>query len=423
VSHTTLPRFRFYGSPRNYGTVLAREFIPTRLRREGGVVDLERAIAGFVGQEDAVALPQGRLAVYLATRALVRPDRDEVILSPYTIHDVVNMILAGGGRPVFVDVERNTCNIDASAIADAITDRTAFILPTHLHGLACDMRAIEAVATPRGIPIVEDAAQALGAQAEGRRVGGIGHIGVLSFGRAKNINAFFGGAGVSSDAGVITSMREEVERFALFPRGKLLKRIALCAAADLATLPSVFRAVTFPAIRAGIRRGRPGLSEVVQTERNPQLRSVLPDNYARQLRPAQARTVIDQLASVDVLSDRRRQLARIYNDRLHGVEGLWLPPWREDGSHVYLQYPVQVANRDEVVKQLALRGFDVPIQHLRNTSELEIFAPYLADCPNARAVAASVILLPTYPRYSTAAAEALASALIAVIRGMPVQEG
>lgn len=421
MNSTTLPRFRFYGSPRNYRSVLGRELLPTLRASGDGIVGLERAVAAFVGQQDAVAVPQGRLAVYLATRALVSRDRDEVILSPYTIHDVVNMILAGGGRPVFVDVERDTCNIDASAIAGAITDRTAFILPTHLHGLACDMPAIESEATRRGIPIVEDAAQALGARSAGRRVGGIGHVGVLSFGRAKNINAFFGGAGVTSDPLIVARMREEIERFPLMARSRLLKRIALCAAADLATQPVVFRAATFPVLQAGIRRGRSGLSEVVQTERDPKLRDALPAEYAKRLRPAQARTVVDQLASVDSLSDRRRRTARIYDEGLREVEGLRLPPWREDGSHVYMQYPVQIESRNEVVKQLALRGFDVPVQHLRNTADLDIFAPYAAECPNARAVATSTILLPTYPGYSSAAAEALVAALITVMRATRLQ--
>ena len=421
MSSTTLPRFRFYGSPRNYRSVLSRELVPTLKTRGEGTVELERAVADFVGHEDAVAVPQGRLAVYLATRALISPERDEVILSPYTIHDVVNMIVAGGGRPVFVDVERETCNIDASAISGAITDRTAFILPTHLHGLACDMPAIESEATRRGIPIVEDAAQALGARSAGQRVGGIGRVGVLSFGRAKNVNAFFGGAGVTSDPRIAARMREEIERFPLMARRRLLKRIALCAAADLATRPVVFRAATFPVLRAGIRRGRPGLSEVVQTERDPKLRDALPDEYAKRFRPAQASTVVDQLASVDSLSDRRRRTARIYDEGLRGVEGLRLPPWREDGSHVYMQYPVQVEDRDEVVKQLALRGFDVPVQHLRNTADLDIFAPYVAECPNARAVAASTILLPTYPSYSSAAAEALVAALTTVAQAMLLQ--
>ncbi len=410
MSRVTLPRFRFYGSPWNYGSVIAGE-IRSRRGHEKTIMRLEHEVAQFLGKSHAVALPQARLGVYLTTRALVRQGRDEVILAPYTIHDVVNMVLAGGGRPVFVDVERETCNIDPAAIPGALTDRTAFVLVTHLHGLACDMGRIEAAVAPSGVPIIEDAAQALGATHDGRRVGGIGVAGVLSFGRAKNVNAFFGGAAVSSDADLVDRMRADLAAFPPIGRAKLARRIVMCAAADVATMPPVFRGLTFPVLRAGIRSGQTGLSELVQTERDPQLRAELPEGYARQLRPSQARTVAHQLGYVDRKAAERLATARIYHEGLRGIEGLLLPPWREDGSHAYMQFPVQVADRQGLVRELALRGFDVPVQHLRNTADLPIFAPYAVDCPIARSVAESLVLLPTYPGYPVEAARALVAGI------------
>jgi dTDP-4-amino-4,6-dideoxygalactose transaminase len=282
------------------------------------------------------------------------------------------MVIAGGGKPVFVDVERETCNIDPAAIPRAMSERTAFVLVTHLHGLACDMAAIEAAVGRSGVPVIEDAAQALGATSQGRRVGGIGVAGVLSFGRAKNVNAFFGGAAASSDSDLVTRMRAEMEAFPMTRWKDLTKRIAMCGVADVATIPTVFRKVTFPVLRAGIRRGRTGLSELVQTERNAQLRDRLPPNYARRFRPSQARTVVQQLGRVDELGEQRRETARIYHEGLRDVDGLMLPPWREDGSHAYMQFPIQREGREEVVRELAIRGLDVPVQHLRNTADLKI---------------------------------------------------
>ncbi len=406
MSRTTLPRFRFYGSPWNYGSVLAGEIRSPRGRARA-IADLEREVAEFLGKDHAVALPQARLGVYLTTRALVSPSRDEVVMSPYTIHDVVNMVIAGGGKPVFVDVERETCNIDPAGIVRAISERTAFVLVTHLHGLACDMAAIDAAVGPSGVPVIEDAAQALGATSQGRRVGGIGVAGVLSFGRAKNVNAFFGGAAVSSDADLVARMRAEIETFPMIRRKDLAKRIAMCGVADVATIPMIFRRATFPFLRAGIRKGRTGLSELVQTERNAQLRDRLPPNYARRFRPSQASTVVQQLGGVDDRAEQRRETARIYHEGLRDLEGLRLPPWREDGSHTYMQFPIQVDGREEIVRELAIRGLDVPVQHLRNTADLEIFRPYAVDCPVAREVSMSLVLLPTYPGFPAEAATAI----------------
>ncbi len=414
MSRATLPRFRFYGSPWNYGSVLAGEFRSPRGRARA-IADLEREIADFFGKDHAVVLPQARLGVYLTTRALVSSGRDEVVLSPYTIHDVVNMVIAGGGKPVFVDVERETCNIDPAAISRAISGRTAFVLVTHLHGLACDMAAIEEAVGVSGVPVIEDAAQALGATSEGRRVGGIGVAGVLSFGRAKNVNAFFGGAAVSSDANLVALMRAEIETFPTIRRKDLAKRIAMCGVADVATIPAVFRWATFPILRAGIRRGRTGLSELVQTERNARLRDCLPSNYARRFRPSQARTVLKQLGRVDERGEQRREIARIYHEGLRDLDGVTLPPWREDGSHAYMQYPIQVGGREEIVRELAMRGLDVPVQHLRNTADLGIFEPFAVDCPIAREVSTSLVLLPTYPGFPAEAATAIVNEVRRII--------
>lgn len=405
MNRATAPRFRFYGTPANYRSVLSGEL--SIRRRAADVRRLEIEIADFVGHDDAVVLPQARLGVYLATRALVDADRDEVILSPYTIHDVVNMVIAAGGRPVFVDIDPDTCNISPTAIGPAITARTAFVMVTHLHGLACDMAAVRAACEPAAIPVIEDAAQALGARSDGRRVGGIGLAGIMSFGRAKNVNGFFGGAVASSDASLMKRMRTELEAFPLIDRSVLLKRIGLCAVADIATAPPVFRFVTFPVIRSGLRRGRSGVSEVVQTERNPVLRSTLPKNYARRLRPSQARTVLEQLPLVDTRAQTRHAIARIYHEGLKEVPGVTLPPWREDGSHTYMQFPISVEGRDGLVRALGLEGLDVPIQHLRNTADLEIFAPFGVDCPDARRASQSIVLLPTYPGIGSTTAAAI----------------
>lgn len=420
MSRTTAPRFRFYGTPANYLSVLSGEL--STGRRAGDIRRLELEIAGFVGHDDAVVLPQARLGVYLATRTLVTADRDEVILSPYTIHDVVNMVIAAGGRPVFVDIDPDTCNISPAAIGPAITQRTAFVMVTHLHGLACDMAAMRAICEPVGVPVVEDAAQALGARSSGSRVGGIGLAGIVSFGRAKNVNGFFGGAVVSSDTSLVARMRAELEAFPLIDRSVLLKRIAMCAVTDIATAPPVFRFVTFPLIRSGLRRGRSGVSEVVQTERNPVLRSTLPDRYARLMRPSQARTVLEQLPLVDARAQTRHAIARIYHAGLQDVPGVTLPPWRVDGSHAYMQFPIRVDDRDGLVRALGLKGLDVPIQHLRNTADLDIFAPYRVDCPNARGVSQSIVLLPTYPGIGSTTARAIVGGIrrIMMARSAPM---
>jgi dTDP-4-amino-4,6-dideoxygalactose transaminase len=113
----------------------------------------------------------------------------------------------------------------------------------------------------------------------------------------------------------------------------------------------------------------------------------------------QARLVLDQLPRVDANAQKRMALAAMYWDGLHDLPGVLLPPLRDDLSHIYLGFPIQVPNRGELQRYMMKHGRDVIIQHLGNTADLECFAEYRRDCPNARRTASSVLLLPDYPGY------------------------
>ena len=123
---------------------------------------------------------------------------DEVMTTPFSFFATAGSIARLGARPVFVDIDRATFNIDASAVASAITSKTKAIMPVHLFGQSADMAPILEIAERTGIPVVEDAAQAIGARYRGQPVGGIGTIGCFSFFPTKNLGAF-------GDAGLVTT--------------------------------------------------------------------------------------------------------------------------------------------------------------------------------------------------------------------------
>jgi dTDP-4-amino-4,6-dideoxygalactose transaminase len=121
--------------------------------------------------------------------------------------------------------------------------------------------------------------------------------------------------------------------------------------------------------------------------------------------PGQARAGIAQLARVDSDADIRIRNAEMYRRGLSGIPGLVLPPDPEPYQHVYVYFPVQVERRTEFVKWMMRHNRDIAAQHLRNCADLPSFAEFAGDCPNARAVAAGTVLLPTYPRYPAAEIE------------------
>lgn len=166
---------------------------------QGDVVEqFERVFAEWVGVRHAIATSNGTTALHVALLAHGIGEGDEVITTPFTFIASANSILYTGARPVFVDIEPDTFNIDPNLIEAAITPRTKAIMPVHLYGNPADMRAIMEIAERYGLSVIEDAAQAHGAKAYGRAVGSFG-TGCFSFYPTKNMTTGEGGMIVTND--------------------------------------------------------------------------------------------------------------------------------------------------------------------------------------------------------------------------------
>jgi dTDP-4-amino-4,6-dideoxygalactose transaminase len=175
------------------------------------VTSFEQEIAALIGVPHAVSASSGTDALLLALMALDVKAGDEVITSTYSFFATAGAIARVGARPVLVDIDPATFNIDPAALASAITDRTKAILPVHLYGLCADMDPILAVAQRHGIPVIEDAAQAIGATYKGRPAGGMGTVGCFSFFPSKNLGAL-------GDAGLLTTVDAQLAHRAMLLR-------------------------------------------------------------------------------------------------------------------------------------------------------------------------------------------------------------
>jgi dTDP-4-amino-4,6-dideoxygalactose transaminase len=172
------------------------------------VGEFECAVAGYLGVKFAVGCASGTDALQIAMMALGIGQGDEVITTPFTFVATAETIGILGARPVYVDIDPRTFNIDPSKIEAAITPRTKAIIPVHLYGQAADMDPLLAVARSHSIPVIEDAAQAMGASYRGRRVCSLGTIGCISFFPSKNLGCFGdGGMVVTDDSALAESMR------------------------------------------------------------------------------------------------------------------------------------------------------------------------------------------------------------------------
>jgi dTDP-4-amino-4,6-dideoxygalactose transaminase len=163
-------------------------------------VRFEREFAEYVGAEHAIAVNSCTAGLFLSLAVLGIGPGDEVITSPLTFCATANVVVHLGARPVFADIDPVTLNISPDAAAAVITPRTKALLPVHFGGLACDMSALRSLATQHGLPIVEDAAHAVGTRCDGRLVGGDGNLVSFSFYANKNLTTAEGGMITTDDA-------------------------------------------------------------------------------------------------------------------------------------------------------------------------------------------------------------------------------
>src|SRR5829696_8085673 len=165
----------------------------------GEVKALEDELAAYCGSKYAIGCASGSDALLLALMAVGVGPGDEVITTPYSFFATVSAVTRLGAKPIFVDIDPTTYNLDISQIAGAISDRTKAIQPVHLYGQCADMAALNEVVSKRGIPVVEDAAQAIGADEFGKRAGAMSDVGCFSFYPSKNLGGMGDGGFMTTD--------------------------------------------------------------------------------------------------------------------------------------------------------------------------------------------------------------------------------
>ncbi len=274
----------------------------------------EEGFAAWCGRRFGISTTSGTTALHLALRALGIGPGDEVILPDFTMVASLFAVLYVGARPVFVDVEPDTWNIDPEQIEAAVTPRTRAIMPVHIYGHPCDMDPIMAIAARHGLAVVEDAAEAHGAEYRGRRCGSFGVLNAFSFFANKILTTGEGGMVVTDDESLAERCR-------------------------------YYRNLCFPLT---------GSRDYIHDDLG----------YNFRLTNLQAAVGVAQLERAGELVRRRRAVARAYLERLSGVPGVQLPVERPGVVNVYWMFGIVVdaaaygMDRDALTETLRREGID-----------------------------------------------------------------
>jgi dTDP-4-amino-4,6-dideoxygalactose transaminase len=331
----------------------------------------EREFAAWLGVEDTVMVSSGTTALHLGVRMLGWGEGDEVVTSPFSFVASANCLLYEGARPVFVDVEEETLDLDPAAAAEVVGEKTAGLLPVHIFGYPAAMPALEALAGRHGLGILEDACEALGAvDSEGRKVGARGNLATFAFYANKQMTTGEGGMIVPRDPGEAARLRSERNQ------GR---------AVDMGWLD----------------HDRLGF------------------NY--RLSDLAAALGVAQVEKLDSLLERRASVARMYEERLGAIEGLRTPmPARGAEVRSWFVYTVRLLNgadRDATIACLSERGIAskayLPCIHL--FPHLRELGYREGQFPVAEAASRDSLALPFFPAMDEAQVDRVCQELAAAL--------
>ena len=307
----------------------------------------EEEAAKFCGVKHAVGVASGTDAIHLALRACGIKAGDEVITTPFTFVATIETICYIGAKPVFVDIDRKTFNVDVKKLRRKINRKTKAILPVHLYGQSCEMDDIMAIASEHRLKVVEDAAQAIGAEYKGKKVCGIGDAGATSFFPTKNLGGF-------GDGGMILTNSDEIAEE----------------------------------------------TKVLRDHGSRTLYHYDTIGYNSRLDEIQAAILRVKFKYLDRWTKARQKNASIYDRELLNVLEIERPSLSQGCSHVYNQYTIRAKNRNMLLENLKNKGIGARVYYplsLHLHKGYSFLKYKFGDLPESESAQEEVLSLPIYP--------------------------
>ncbi|UCH46406.1 MAG: DegT/DnrJ/EryC1/StrS family aminotransferase [Nitrospiraceae bacterium] len=329
------------------------------------VASFEKEIAAYHGVIGAVGLASGTDALHLSLKSLDITSGDEVITTPFTFIATAEAITYVNAKPVFVDIDRNTLNMDPAQIEDKITERTKAILIVHLFGQPAEMDEIMAIARRHNLRVVEDCAQSFGAKYEGAPIGSFGDTSCFSFYPSKNLGAHGDGGMMISD------------------NAKLCKKVELLR-----------------------NHGTVG----------PYIHDFI--GFNSRLDEIQAAILRIKFKYIDEYIAKRRNLASLYTSILNGV--VQCPLEIENRKHVYHQYTIRTPLRDKIQQDLADHAISSVVYYpmpLHLQKAFDYLGYGKGSFPEAEAAAEDVLSLPIYPELAPETVDYIGRTIVKAVQG------
>lgn len=340
------------------------------------VTEFEKEFAEYVGVKHAISVGNGTDALVLTLKAMGIGEGDEVITTPFTFFATAESISAVGATPVFVDVRKDTFNIDTSKIEDKITEKTKAIMPVHIFGQSADMDEINEIAKRHNLLVIEDACQAIGGKYKGRNIGSLGDMACFSFFPTKNL-------GCAGDGGMIVTDNDDL---AIIARALRTHGSGENGQKAFNLLNNIEEEV----------QSSEGANDTVY---NPLKYYNYLIGYNTRLDAIQAAILRVKIREIDKWNARRREVVEQYNEAFKDLD-LVTPICDENNQHVYHMYILQSEDRERILSKLKDKGvatgvyYPVPL-HLQKVYKDLGYKE--GDMPVSEYLSYRTFAIPVYP--------------------------
>lgn len=371
---------------------------PHTWRFGSGRQSLEAALANVLGISDVHAVDSGRNALRLALRAVGVGAGDEVLVQAFTCVSVPGPVLWLGARPIYVDIDPATFNMDPEDLRKKLSPKAKVLIVQHTFGLPANLEELIAIARERNIAVIEDCAHALGSTYRGQPVGTLGDLAIFSFGRDKVISSVFGGAVVAPHPPLRAALERLIRPLQVPPSWWVARQLLHTALAP--TIRSTYYCGGRFALRSALELNMLSKALTKQEKWGGQ-----PPFAPSRLANALALRALDQLARLDAFLAHRQALAKHYMESLADVRGIVLPTVPERRTHGFLRFAARVQNREAAHAAARRAGivlgdawYDMVVAP--KGTDLRAIGYAHGSCPRAEEAAQHVINLPTSPTLS-----------------------
>jgi len=358
---------------------------------------LERKFCDHIRSKWAISFDSGRSGLYAILKCLEIKDYDEIILQAFTTVALPNVIKWCDAKPVYVDIEKETYNINPEKIEEEITDRTKAIIVQHTFGNPCKMDRIMEIARKHNLYVIEDCAHSLGTKYQNKKLGTIGDVAFFSFGRDKIISAVAGGM-VTTNNNELGEKIKEFRNQMSYPKKSLIIRqlfqpIITFKALKLYYFFNLGKIIMYLSTKTGI---------ITKAYSKKERKNKRPENFPAKMPNALAEIALHQMKLISKFNEHRINIAKLYQEKLSNNKNIILPKSTANSKNIFLWFTVLVENKKRLIKKARRKHIILGDWFPQAVGPIEVNLKKCdykkGSCPIAEEVSSKCVNLPTHFR-------------------------